>query len=232
MRGEILYYDAERGTGFISGEDGNRYAFARDDLGGQPDPAKGLRVEFEAEGGNAYRLAFPERPSTPEEPSPARRPARVPDVIASTTHPTAPASPPPGSAQTPGLYGYFQLAVSQRYATFRGRARRKEYWSFVLFAVLAVFVAAMVGAFLDLMLFGMSDDRSIFTGVLGGLAWLVLFLPGLAVTVRRIHDIGLTGWFVLVGLIPTIGSLILLVFALIPSQKHANQWGPVPTGAS
>ena len=50
-------------------------------------------------------------------------------------------------------------------------------------------------------------------------------------TVRRIHDIGLSGWFILLGLIPTVGNLIILVFALIPSQGKANRWGEVPPGA-
>ena len=58
---------------------------------------------------------------------------------------------------------------------------------------------------------------------------LATFLPGLGMTVRRLHDIGLSGWLYLVILIPTFGSLIILVFALIPTQARENKWGPVPT---
>ncbi|WP_411970872.1 DUF805 domain-containing protein [Mesorhizobium sp. BR1-1-13] len=59
---------------------------------------------------------------------------------------------------------------------------------------------------------------------------LATFLPGLGTTVRRLHDIGLTGWLFPVILIPIIGSLIILVFALIPTQGRENQWGAVPAG--
>ena len=65
---------------------------------------------------------------------------------------------------------------------------------------------------------------------LGCLFLLATFLPGLALVVRRQHDIGLSGWFYLLVLIPYVGGLIVFVFTLIPSQKHDNKWGPVPYG--
>ena len=66
--------------------------------------------------------------------------------------------------------------------------------------------------------------------VAAGLFFLATFIPSLAITVRRIHDIGLSGWFYLLILIPYIGGLIILVFTLVPSQKNDNKWGPVPEG--
>jgi uncharacterized membrane protein YhaH (DUF805 family) len=59
-----------------------------------------------------------------------------------------------------------------------------------------------------------------------------MFIPGLAVTVRRLHDTGRSGWWVLVGLIPVIGFIILLVFMVLDSQPASNQWGPNPKEAA
>ena len=93
--------------------------------------------------------------------------------------------------------------------------------------------------YLVLGLAGLAIDNAVGTGdepavmiILVVLFGLAITLPGLAVTVRRQHDIGLSGWFILLGLIPTFGSLIIIVFALIPSQKHENRWGPVPEGVA
>ena len=69
------------------------------------------------------------------------------------------------------------------------------------------------------------DDRAAV-----GLFLLATFIPGLALIVRRQHDIGLSGWFYLLVLVPYVGGLIVFVFTLIPSQKHDNKWGPVPYG--
>lgn len=224
MRGEVLYFDGERGMGFIAGDDGNRYAFSRDDTGGVADPAKGSRVEFEPDGGNARRIVFPDRPAAAS--GRAAEPGfRIPDIAAGQG---APASWAGGG--DPGLFGYFRRAVTENYVNFRDRARRKEYWGFVLFSLLAMIAGGIAGGILD-GLFGFLGDEPVFAPLGAGIVSLALLLPGLAVTIRRIHDIGLSGWFVLVGLIPTIGNLILLVFALIPSQKHDNRWGPVPQGA-
>jgi len=59
---------------------------------------------------------------------------------------------------------------------------------------------------------------------------LATIVPSIAITVRRQHDIGLSGWFYLLILLPYLGGMIIFVFSLIPSQKHENKWGPVPAG--
>ena len=61
---------------------------------------------------------------------------------------------------------------------------------------------------------------------------LATLVPGIAMTVRRQHDIGLSGWFFLLIFVPYLGNLIIFVFSLIPSQKHENRWGPVPAGVT
>lgn len=121
------------------------------------------------------------------------------------------------------------------YATFRGRARRKEYWGFVLFSTLALIVLSFAGLMVDAMLGNFDPYGSGPVGILIalGLAILVGFLPGLAVTVRRFHDVGMSGWFYLLFVVLslfTIGGLIIFVVTLIPSQKRENKWGPVPEG--
>lgn len=118
------------------------------------------------------------------------------------------------------------LKVLRNYANFQGRAHRTEYWMFVLvnFIVLAVL------AFLDSMLFGGLSEAGGY-GVLTGLYSLGILIPGLAVAVRRLHDTGRSGWWLLVGLIPVIGGLVLLVFMVLDSEEGANQYGPNPKGA-
>ncbi|RST85058.1 DUF805 domain-containing protein, partial [Aquibium carbonis] len=136
------------------------------------------------------------------------------------------------AADALSLFGYFKACVTGGYARFRGRARRKEYWGFVLFFLVTMTVLALVALFIDAALGNLDRDEPITLAILPGLFGLAMVLPSVAVTVRRIHDIGLSGWFVLLGLIPTIGSLIILVFALVPSQKNPNRWGEVPPGVS
>lgn len=114
----------------------------------------------------------------------------------------------------------FQEAVRvslTKYADFSGRARRSEYWYFMLAYGMAVLVASIPEGVLG------SG-----TSILGGLVMIAGFLPGLAVSVRRLHDTGRSGWFYLVGLIPLVGGLIMLVFMVQDSQAHTNEWGASP----
>jgi uncharacterized membrane protein YhaH (DUF805 family) len=110
-----------------------------------------------------------------------------------------------------------------KYVDFSGRARRSEYWWVVLFLVIVTLPLSIV----DLVLFGeLVLDAGI--GVLTALFTLAILLPGLSLSVRRLHDIGMSGWFVLLFLIPFAGSVFGLVIALIDSQRGANKFGPSP----
>lgn len=224
MHGEVIFSDGKSGLGFIRGADGNRYAFAERDLAAGPMPPRGTKVKFEADGANARRVAAPD--------AVARR-APVTEAPQFSTPPRSGPAVASQAADGPvGPFGYFRACLTRHYADFRGRARRKEYWSFVLFAIITAAAAAMAGMMVDASLGTLGSEEAPATIALGALAALVLFVPGLAVTVRRIHDIGLSGWFILVALIPTVGNLIILVFSLIPSQRHLNRWGPPPAGIS
>jgi uncharacterized membrane protein YhaH (DUF805 family) len=108
------------------------------------------------------------------------------------------------------------LAVLKKYATFSGRARRTEYWMFLLFSL----IASMVLAFAD----GILGTG----GVLGAVYSLAVLLPTIGVSVRRLHDTGRSGWWLLVGLVPLVGPIVLVVFAVQDGNPGANAYGPSP----
>jgi uncharacterized membrane protein YhaH (DUF805 family) len=108
------------------------------------------------------------------------------------------------------------IKVLKNYVGFQGRARRKEYWMFILFS----FIVSVILAILESII-GAKD-------VLTGLYSLAVLLPSLAVGVRRLHDTGRSGWWLLLCLIPIIGSIIVLVFTCQDSEPTANQYGPNP----
>ncbi len=113
------------------------------------------------------------------------------------------------------------LEVLKKYVDFSGRARRKEYWYFVLFNVIISIVLSVMDGVLGLKT---RDGVS----PLSGLYSLAVLLPSIAVGVRRLHDTGRSGWYLLLGLIPCIGGIILLVFAIEDSQFGENEYGPNP----
>jgi uncharacterized membrane protein YhaH (DUF805 family) len=129
------------------------------------------------------------------------------------------------------LWGYFRRALTEKYVTFSGRARRKEYWGYFLFWTISLVVVSILGMIADGAVGNLDRNGGpLITMAVDGLFVLATFLPGLAITIRRIHDIGLSGWLYLLVFIPSIGALIIFVFTLIPSQKNENKWGPVPAG--
>ena len=115
-------------------------------------------------------------------------------------------------------------SVFSKYATFDGRARRSEYWYFVLFTML-VNVVLNVGTTLT----GGSHFSWVFTGA-SGLFSLATLIPSLAVAWRRMHDIGKSGVWNLLVLIPLVGSIILLIWHCTDSQPGENMYGPNPKG--
>lgn len=117
------------------------------------------------------------------------------------------------------------LEVLQKYAVFSGRARRKEYWFFVLFNIIISIVLSIV----DGMIGSFNSEGGI--GLLSGIYSLAVLIPGIAVSVRRLHDTNRSGWWLLISLIPLIGAIVLLVFMVQDSQEGDNQYGPNPKRA-
>ncbi|MCI4670559.1 MAG: DUF805 domain-containing protein [Bacteroidia bacterium] len=115
---------------------------------------------------------------------------------------------------------YFLDVLRNKYADFSGRARRSEYWYFQLFSFLISLALTLMDTFL-----GFNESGF---GILSGIFSLALLIPSLAVGVRRLHDTGRSGWFLLIGLIPLIGAIILLVFFFQDSDPGENAYGPNP----
>ncbi|MEU1779715.1 DUF805 domain-containing protein [Streptomyces abikoensis] len=108
------------------------------------------------------------------------------------------------------------IAVLKKYAVFSGRARRQEYWMFTLISTVISIVLAIADA-----VFG--------TGSLIGTVYVVaVFLPSLAATVRRLHDTDRSAWWILFGLIPVVGWIVLLVFMCLDTKPEPNKYGPSP----
>ena len=120
---------------------------------------------------------------------------------------------------------WFLMALS-KYATFSGRSQRSEFWFFLLSYVL-LFVGL---AIIDGMLGFFDEEEDI--GLLSSLFAVAMFVPSLAVSVRRLHDTGRFGWWVLVAFVPVVGSIVMLLFAAEDSQPGANAYGPNPKGAA
>ncbi len=112
-----------------------------------------------------------------------------------------------------------------KYVDFSGRARRSEYWYFALFN----FLVGIVASILDSILGTGYDDTT--GGLINTVVGLALFLPGLAVAVRRLHDTGRSGWWILLVFAIIIGWIVLLVW-LVTDSKGDNQYGPNPKGAT
>ncbi len=108
------------------------------------------------------------------------------------------------------------LAVLKNYAGFSGRARRTEYWMFALINFIIVAVLDVIGIVIKA------------GTLLGGVYGLLVLIPSLAVGIRRLHDTGRSGWWLLIGLIPLIGTIILIVFMATEGQPGDNEYGPNP----
>ncbi|WP_405870400.1 MULTISPECIES: DUF805 domain-containing protein [unclassified Streptomyces] len=111
------------------------------------------------------------------------------------------------------------IEALKKYAVFSGRARRKEYWMFALFT--AIIYAVLIGI-----------GFAIKAPVIALVFYVAILLPSLAVGVRRLHDTGRSGWWLLFGLVPLAGPITLLVFTCSDSQPGVNQYGPNPKEAA
>lgn len=114
---------------------------------------------------------------------------------------------------------YYSICLS-KFADFSGRARRREYWTFALVNCLIAMLLLILG-----LAFGEDSPAS---NIMVTIFYLIMLVPNLSVSVRRLHDIGKSGWYMFLSLIPLIGGLILLVWALMDSEPGENQYGKNP----
>ncbi|MDI9256266.1 DUF805 domain-containing protein [Flavobacterium sedimenticola] len=117
---------------------------------------------------------------------------------------------------------WYKKVVFENYANFNGRARRSEYWYFVLMNLIVLIVATVLDGALGL------NFSPLPYGYLYAAVALATFIPGLAVAVRRLHDVGKSGWFYFIVLIPLVGAIWLLVLFFTEGQQGENQYGPDP----
>ena len=116
------------------------------------------------------------------------------------------------------------LEVLNKYAVFEGRARRKEYWSFVLFNVLISIALGVI----DRLTGNVNLETGL--GLLSGIYGLGVMIPGMAVSVRRLHDTDRSGWWLLITFVPVLGAIVFFYFMVIDGNPERNDYGPSPKG--
>ncbi len=116
---------------------------------------------------------------------------------------------------------HWYLEVLRKYTVFSGRARRKEYWIFVLISSVVVVLSSVID---ERMGWTLGEDVGFFSTLYG----VAVIVPSIALTVRRLHDTDRSGWWLLLGLIPLIGSIVLLVFMILKGIEGDNRFGPDP----
>lgn len=125
------------------------------------------------------------------------------------------------------LLEHWKLCWTKNYANFDGRARRKEYWGFALFNLLFIAIP------LEIIILSLPKITADYTLQIIILTLVILislpaFIPSLSISIRRLHDVGKSGWWILIGLIPFLGALILLYFYVLNGQPYDNQYGKDP----
>ena len=114
------------------------------------------------------------------------------------------------------------LEVLKKYAVFEGRAGRKEYWFFILFNILI----SMALGYVDWLTGNINPETGL--GILSGIYALGVMIPGMAVSVRRLHDTGRSGWWLLITFVPVIGAIVFIYFMVLDSKPEINEYGASP----
>jgi len=127
------------------------------------------------------------------------------------------------------MIDWYKKVVFENYANFKGRATRNEFWYYslinILLYILCIFSIVLLGEVTD---YETSEAISGIIAIIFTLYYLCVLIPSLAVTVRRLHDAGKSGWNFLVYFIPFVGPILLLVFLATDSDIFTNKWGPNP----
>lgn len=201
MKGIILSFDNTTNNGVVSGEDGNRYQFSRVDWKETIPPSKGDNIDF-AVSGEGRAIEIYQNPYATNTNS-----AHIAQHLNNS-------STAINAEANYSIIDWFKKCL-RNYANCSGRARRKEYWYFVLVQTVLLITAA----FLDYIIF---SEPSVFYIIIS----FALMLPNIAVGCRRLHDIGRSGWWLLIPIIPLIGSILLIVWLATETKPEVNQWGP------
>lgn len=202
MKGTILEFSVQTNSGVISGEDNQRYTFVGTEWKESEAPKKGDQVDFNTYiEGEAVEIYVTKKQTSFNDM--LQKASTELDNLSDQTKPEA----------SFNMIDWFVKCL-KNYANFTGRARRSEYWYFVLGQIIIMIVAAII----DSIIFG---QPSLLYFVIG----LGLFIPSLAVLVRRLHDTGRSGWWALINFIPLVGAIILIVWLATETKPEDNQWG-------
>ena len=208
MKGQILDFSIQAG-GLISSEDGKRYPFKNEEWKEQGVPTRGMKVDFDVdEDGQAVAVYKALGASST---------GGVTTVLQN-------ASQTRNENGQLSLFALFLEALTKRYAQFSGRASKREFWGYMLFrmvAVVAIFFVAVI-------MFAINESLGSIFNLLCWLFGIALVIPDLSVGVRRLHDIGKSGWWFLIVLVPLIGPIWLIVLCCQASVNEDNQWGGLP----
>lgn len=212
MRGEVLKPDDDTGPGLILGEDGRRYTFRTERVHRRAALSAGTPVDFVSLGEEARDIYVLTRPATPP-------PAVHTDA----------AYMPAIATRADGLFTYFIRTLTRNYFQFYGRARRAEYWGYFLFWIISLVILLIADGFASAIFFGTDSlgDLDYFP-ILTILFWLYSIIPGMALTIRRLHDQDISGWLYLINFLPYIGGIILFILMFFDSRPNPNKHGPSP----
>ena len=208
MKGQILDFSIQAG-GLISSEDGKRYPFKNEEWKEQGVPTRGMKVDFDVdEDGQAVAVYKALGASST---------GGVATVLQN-------ASQTRNENGQLSLFALFLETLTKRYAQFSGRASKREFWGFALFsAVVEIAILFVAG-----IMFEINKSLGSIFGLLCWLFVIALVIPHLSVGVRRLHDIGKSGWWFLIVLVPLIGPIWLIVSCCQASVNEDNQWGGLP----
>lgn len=213
MKGVVIDFSIQTNSGLISGDDGNRYTFTGSEWRENSPPMRGMRVDFDIDGNGFASAIYQEivvksqkieRPTFRQNP---QKYAPKTEIMSQDEY--------IDESEYTFIDWYKKVLVN--YVNFEGRARRKEYWFFVL-------VNFMVGVALGIV----SPFINEWAVALYWLYSLATFLPTLGVSIRRLHDIGRSGWSLLVSLIPIIGPFIALFWFVTEGDDDENKYGYPP----
>jgi uncharacterized membrane protein YhaH (DUF805 family) len=218
MRGEIQTPAGPDGQGTLQGDDGAVYRYSASQVRGRAVLKAGDVVDFVALGSEARDIYVPAMTSAPRPPPPTAR---------SATQAAAAAKAQAVPADNP--VSYLARNLTRNYFRFTGRARRAEYWSYTLLWLLLLTACMIADGFLSALLLGAATaGEPEFAPLLSGILFVYSIIPGIAITVRRLHDQDMSGWLWLINFVPYIGPLILFILMFFDSRREANKHGVSP----
>jgi len=207
MKGKILDFTIQTNTGIILADNQQRYQFAGSEWKEQHAPVRGHQVDFEVNAEGQASAVYLEPVASTINPAQVTTSPSLSSIDAQSNSAKEMLNK---LDQAESSYQQAILTCFKKFADFKGRARRSEFWYFELFCVLISLLLSLVNE------------------ELATLVMLITFIPNIAVSVRRLHDIGRSGWWMLIVAIPIVGILLLLFWATQEGHPEPNQYGVSP----